>query len=48
MGGVICKREVLRHPIIILRGFGWRVFLRCLVARKGQTFLGILMQEGKL
>jgi len=48
MGGYIRKTEVLRHPLIIVRAFGWRVFFRCLLARRGATFLGILTQEGRI
>jgi hypothetical protein len=42
MGGYIRKREVLRHPILIIRSFGWRVFVRCLRADRDTTFLSVL------
>ena len=45
MVGVISKGDVLGHPIITIRCFGWRVFLRVLFAGRGRTFLSILAQE---
>lgn len=42
MSGFICKREVLAHPAQIIRAFGLRVFIHCLLASKGATFLSIL------
>jgi len=42
MNGFICKREVLLYPAQIIRAFGLRVFVHCLVASKGATFLSIL------
>jgi hypothetical protein len=34
MCGTICKREVLSYPVTVIRAFGLRVFLRCLLARR--------------
>jgi len=44
MSGFIRKREVLRHAPLVIRLYGFRVFIRCLLARRGQTFLSILMR----
>jgi hypothetical protein len=44
MMGVITARHVLRHPVLVVRGFGWVVFARCLLAAVGvsrATFLSI-------
>jgi hypothetical protein len=43
MIGVIGKRDVLVHPVVTIRLFGWMVFLKALFARRHQTFLSILM-----
>ena len=45
MLGAISKRDVLVRAAMTIRCFGWRVFLRTLVAGRNQTFLSILMQE---
>jgi rubrerythrin len=45
MLGAISRRDVLARPGITIRCFGWRVFLRALVAGRKQTFLSILMRE---
>ncbi len=45
MTGVITLRHVLGHPVLVIRGFGCRVLLRCIVAaclREKRTFLSIL------
>jgi hypothetical protein len=41
MGGFIQLRHVLRHPVHVIRGFGCRAFLRCILrAHRGNvTFL---------
>ena len=44
MTGVITTRHVLRHPILVVRGFGWKVFARCVLATvcvSHETFLSI-------
>ena len=48
MGGRIRKLDVVRHPMLIIRGFGFRVFMRCLLAKQGETFLGILAKEHRI
>jgi hypothetical protein len=48
MGGFICKREILSHPITIIRAFGFSVFFRCLTAKENTPFLTILMKAGKI
>jgi hypothetical protein len=45
MNGIITFRHVIAHPVIIVRGWGWRVFGRCLIAatkRTHETFLSII------
>jgi hypothetical protein len=48
MNGFICKREVIANPVVVIRAFGLRVFLRCLVAKRGATFLSILADCGRI
>lgn len=45
MVGVISKWDVLAHPFVTIRCFGWRVLMRVLVAGRNRTFLSILSQE---
>ncbi len=42
MVGAICKRDILAHPIVTIRCFGWRVFLKAVFAGRDQTFLSLL------
>ena len=42
MVGVICRRNILAHPLITIRCFGWRLFFRALIAGHSQTFLSLL------
>jgi rubrerythrin len=42
MVGVICKREILLHPVLTIQCFGWTVFLRAVFAGPKQTFLSLL------
>lgn len=45
MTGAITARHVLRHPILVIQCFGWRVLGRCLVAslsHSHETFLSIV------
>jgi hypothetical protein len=42
MQGTIRKRDIVSHPVVTVRCFGWRVFLRCLVAGRDETFLDIV------
>ncbi len=48
MVGAICKWDVLAHPVVTIRCFGVRVFLRTLVAGHSDTFLSIVTQAGLL
>lgn len=43
MAGFITKYEVLSNAALVINLYGVRVFVRCLFARKGQTFLAIVM-----
>lgn len=42
MVGLITKKEVMRRPFLILRLYGWRVFLAVLRAGEKDTFLSIV------
>ncbi len=42
MVGAIDKRDILAHPWVTIRCFGWRVFVRAVLARSDQTFLSLL------
>jgi hypothetical protein len=44
MIGVITHRDILRHPVITIRCFGWAMFFKALFAGQGQTFLSLLPQ----
>ena len=46
MLGTICKWDILVHPFVTIRCFGWQVFFRALVAARDQTFLSLLVQTG--
>jgi hypothetical protein len=48
MFGAICKRDILAHPIVTIRCFGWRVFFKSLFAGRDQTFLSLLNQADVL
>jgi hypothetical protein len=48
MVGVICKWDVLAHPLVTIRCFGFRVFMRTLIAGRNDAFLSILRQYGPL
>lgn len=43
MAGCIRKREILVHANLVIRLYGFRVFARCILARKNDTFLKIVM-----
>jgi hypothetical protein len=48
MTGLIRARDVAQHPVLVVRGFGWRVFLRCLWAalvRRRITFLALALKQ---
>ncbi len=44
MVGAICKRDILAHPVVTIRCFGWKVFFRALMADHRQTFLSLLVE----
>ena len=44
MAGFIRKCEVILNAVTVIRGFGLRVFIRCLLARRGVTFLSVLTE----
>ncbi len=46
MVGVICKQDILLHPIVTIQAFGWRVFFRAVFEGQGDTFLSLLQREG--
>lgn len=46
MLGAICAWDILLHPIVTVRAFGWRVFFRAVFPGRGDTFLGLLQKEG--
>ena len=44
MIGVIRSRDILAHPVVTIRCFGWRTFFQALFAGQGRTFLSLLEQ----
>jgi len=46
MVGIIRKRDILSHPLVTIRCFGWRVFFNSLFAGGNQTFLTLLRKSG--
>ncbi|HSG80906.1 MAG TPA: ferritin family protein [Gemmatimonadota bacterium] len=48
MVGVIRKRDIVAHPVVTVRCFGWPVFLKALVAGRQQTFLSLLVEASAL
>ncbi len=48
MVGAIVKRDVVAHPIVTIRCFGWRVFIRALLAGGNTTFLSLLTDSETL
>ena len=46
MIGAICTRDILLHPIVTVRAFGWRVYFRAVFQGQGETFLSLLQREG--
>jgi len=42
MLGAIGTRDVLLHPMVTVRSFGWRVFFRAALGSRQQTFLSLL------
>ena len=43
MSGLIVRRDVILNSWTVIRRFGIHVYFRCLVARKNETFLSILV-----
>lgn len=48
MVGAIVKRDILAHPLVTVRCFGWWVFLRALCAGRNTTFLSLLTSSAAL
>lgn len=42
MVGFIRKSEVIANTVLVLKLYGIRVYLKCLTARKGVTFLSLV------
>ena len=42
MVGVITKWDILAHPVVTIRCFGWQVFFKAIAPWQGQTFLSLL------
>lgn len=47
MTGFIRKREVLANSILVIRLYGFNVYIHCLFARRDSTFLGMVVKYGK-
>lgn len=48
MVGVIRRRDILAHPLVTVRCFGWSVLIRTLLAGRRRTFLSLLLESGAL
>jgi rubrerythrin len=48
MIGAICRQDILSHPLITIRCFGWEVFFKALLAGRHQTFLSLLAETPAL
>jgi hypothetical protein len=48
MVGAICNQDILFHPFVTIRAFGWRVFFRAVFGGQGDTFLSLLQRDGFL
>ncbi len=44
----IKKTEILRHPLLVVRTFGWAVLWDCIIAPRGTTFLMTLKKKGAI
>jgi len=44
MIGAICRQDIVFHPVITIRCFGWQVFFKALLAGRHQTFLSLLTE----
>lgn len=47
MVGVIQTWDILAHPVVTIRCFGWGVFFRAVVPWQGGTFLSLLQDTGR-
>jgi hypothetical protein len=45
MIGAICTSDIVAHPVVTIRCFGWQVFFKALAAGRDQTFLSLLAQN---
>jgi hypothetical protein len=43
--GAIRRRDIVTHPVVTVRCFGWKVFLRALRSGQHQTFLSLLADK---
>jgi hypothetical protein len=43
--GVIRTRDILAHPVVTVRCFGWRIFFRALFTSRRQTLLSLLQND---
>jgi hypothetical protein len=48
MSGFIKKREVIKCSLTVVKLYGVRVYIACLTAKNGTTFLDILMKHGRI
>ena len=46
MVGANCTQDILFHPIVTIRAFGWRVFFRAVFVSQGDKFLSFLQRDG--
>ena len=46
MIGAICTNDILFHPFVTIRAFGWRVFFRAVFEHQGNNFLALLQRDG--
>ena len=47
MVGVIQTWDILAHPVVTIRCFGWGIFFRAVVPWQGRTFLSLLQDAGR-
>ena len=45
MVGVITEWDILAHPIVTIRCFGWQVFFKAVASWRGKTFLSLLQSS---
>ena len=46
MIGPIYTNDILFHPFVTIRAFGWRAFFRAVFEGQGDPFLSLLQSEG--